>query len=452
MGYINSISSIYLDVKRLTINTADVKIYELNLKLCSEVRDLKVAIIGGSAAGLACAIELAKRKTGAQITVFEQNDRVGKKILATGNGRCNLTNLSAGESGYRNMSFASYALTEFSPTDNISFFNSIGLYTKADSCGRVYPLSNQATSVLDSLRFAAENLSVNMSVGARVESVKKNGGKFKINGGESFDFVVIATGGKAASSHGSDGSGYEILRSLGHRITKLSPSLVQLETKSRDFVKSLKGVRCETDMTLYLDSKLMCRKHGELLFADYGLSGIVSMEVSAYASPYLARGGKRAEVFADLVPSVEEKTLGAYLKNQAKAFPDKSVEDILSGFLPKKAGQAVMKTVGISLSKPAFTLSPEKFDSLARALKNVRFELSGTKDFSFAQVTSGGAATDEFEPKTMQSKRVGGLYCAGEVLDVDGDCGGYNLNWAWSSGRLAARSIAEKVVQNDKNK
>ena len=140
------------------------------------------------------------------------------------------------------------------------------------------------------------------------------------------------------------------------------------------------------------------------------------------------------------------------MKSQAKAFPDKSVEDILSGFLPKKAGQAVMKAVGISLSKPAFTLPPEKFDSLARALKNVRFELSGTKDFSFAQVTSGGAATDEFEPKTMQSKRVGGLYCAGEVLDVDGDCGGYNLNWAWSSGRLAARSIAEKVVQNDKNK
>lgn len=413
---------------------------------------MKVAVIGGCAAGLACAVELAKRNTGLKITVFERNDRVGKKLLATGNGRCNLTNLSIGEENYRNYSFAKYALTKFSPQDNISFFNSIGLYTKADQCGRVYPLSNQASSVLDSLRFAAENLGVRTVTDTLIESIRSSKNKFILNESLSFDFVVIATGGKAAPSQGSDGNGYTLLRSLGHRITKLSPSLVQLETKEREFVKPLKGVRCDADMTLYLDSKFVCRKHGELLFTDYGLSGIVSMEVSAYASPYLAHCGKNAEVLTDLVPTLDKQELSLYIKKQASIFPNKSVEDILSGFLPKRVGQAVMKTLDVSLERPVSSLTPQRLDALANALKNVSFKLSGTKDFTFAQVTAGGAVTNEFDDKTMESRLVKGLYCVGEVLDVDGDCGGFNLNWAWSSGRLAAESIAEKVVRNDKNK
>lgn len=413
---------------------------------------MKVAIIGGGAAGLACAVELKKRNGHIGVTIFERNDRVGKKILATGNGRCNLTNLSAENEGYRNMSFAGYALSRFSPEDNISFFNSIGLYTKADLSGRVYPMSNQASSVLDSLRFAAENLGIDIVTDYYVENIIKQEKYFLINGKERFDFAVITTGGKAAPSQGSDGSGYEILRSLGHRITKLSPSLVQLETKTKEFVKPLKGVRCEVDMTLMLDKKFVCKKHGELLFADYGLSGIVSMEVSAYASPYLSDGGKNAELTVDFVPAYDKQALKAYLKKQSETFPNKSVEDILSGFLPKRIGQAVMKSVGISLGNASNTLSQKQLDDIAMSLKATNFKLSGTKDFSFAQVTSGGAVTDEFDRKTMQSKKVENLFCAGEILNVDGDCGGFNLNWAWSSGRLAAKSIAEKVVQNDKNK
>ncbi|MDD6021072.1 MAG: NAD(P)/FAD-dependent oxidoreductase [Acutalibacteraceae bacterium] len=413
---------------------------------------MNVAIIGGGASGLACAVELAGRGCGAKITVFEGNDRVGKKLLATGNGRCNLTNLSAESGGYRNMAFASYALSVFPPESNIGFFNSIGLYTRTDPCGRVYPLSNQASSVLDSLRFAAQNLGVNIITDIRVHNVEKREGKFFINGKGGYDFVVLSTGGKAAPSQGSDGSGYKILRSFGHRITKLSPSLVQLETKNKVCVKQLKGVRCEVNMTLSLDGKVACQKHGELLFTDYGLSGIVSMEISAYASPYINSGGKNAAVSVDLVPSYNEQTLEACLKKQAGIFPEKAAEDILSGFLPKKIGQSVLKSLGISGAEAAGGLPEKTFGKLAAALKSFTFEISGTKDFSFAQVTAGGADTDEFDRKTMQSKKVENLFCAGEILDVDGDCGGFNLNWAWSSGRLAARSIAEKVVRNVKNK
>ncbi len=407
---------------------------------------MKTAIIGGGAAGLACAVELAGRDRKAEITVFEHNDRVGKKILATGNGRCNLTNMSANENNYRNAFFAGYALNEFTPESNIEFFNSIGLYTRTDSCGRVYPMSNQASGVLDCLRFAAENLGVDIVTDFHVGTIKKKNGKFFINGKGTYDFVVITTGGKAAPSQGSDGSGYELLRSFGHRITKISPSLVQLETKDRDFVRPLKGVRCEVDMSLSLDGKPICRKHGELLFADYGLSGIVSMEISAFASPYLSSGGKGAEVTVDFVPTYGEQTLGAYLKKQTESFPNKALADILSGFLPKKIGLAVMKRLGISGAVTANSVSNKTISKVAFELKNTKFALSGTRDFSFAQVTSGGAETSEFDPKTMQSKLTENLFCAGEILDVDGDCGGYNLNWAWSSGRLAAKSIAEKVV------
>ncbi len=412
---------------------------------------MKTAIIGGGAAGLVCAIELKKRNKNIDVTVFERNDRVGKKILATGNGRCNLTNLSAENNGYRNMTFAEYALSEFSPKDNIAFFNSIGLYTKTDSAGRVYPLSNQASSVLDSLRTAVDNMGIDTVTDFCVESVKKQNGKFLINGKESFDFVVITTGGKAAPSQGSDGKGYDILCSLGHKITDLSPSLVQLETKSRDFVRPLKGVRCEVDMSLSLDKKFSCKKHGELLFTEYGLSGIVSMEVSAFASPYLSKKGKNAEVTVDFVPAYSKQELKEYIKRQTEIFPKKFTEDILSGFLPKKIGQTVMKSVGVKLEITADALSQKQLDNIVSALKCTKFEISGTKDFSFAQVTSGGVVTDEFDKKTMQSRIVKNLYCAGEILDVDGDCGGFNLNWAWSSGRLAAKSIAEKV-RNDKNK
>ncbi len=410
---------------------------------------MKTAIIGGGASGLACAIELAKKKTGMKITVFESNDRVGKKILATGNGRCNLTNLYAGEENYRNFSFARYCLTRYTPESNIEFFNSLGLYTRCDSCGRVYPMSNQASGVLDSLRLSADALGVETVTGYHVDSVKRNGKKFKVGDKGEYDFVVIATGGKAAQAQGSDGSGYKLLRALGHSITKLSPSLVQLETKSREFVKTLKGVRCEVNMTLTLDKTPVCRKHGEILFADYGLSGIVSMEVSAYASPYLTNGGKNAEVNVDFVPTYSEKELSLYIKQQTQMYPEKQAQDILSGFLPKKIGQAVLKSVGISASAK---FSENEIKKVAHAMKNTGFSIASTKDFSFAQVTSGGAVTDEFNPKTLESKKIENLYCTGEILDVDGDCGGYNLNWAWSSGRLVAESIAKKVVRNDKNK
>lgn len=402
---------------------------------------MRVAVIGGGASGLACAVSLSGG--GVDVDIYEKNDRPGRKILATGNGRCNLTNTSASSGGYRNMSFAGYALSKFSPESNIKFFNSIGLYTRTDPFGRVYPLSNQASGVLDALLGAIKRSdNINMIQNVSVETVVKENSRFVINGEHYADFVVIACGGKAAPSQGSDGSGYTLLKKLGHRITPVYPSLVQLVTGHSKYPKQLKGVRCEVNMTLFDRRKVIAERHGELLFTEYGLSGIVSMEISAFAD---FSGGKKPNVLVDFVPSFEQSELLKEMKKVALINPGISCEGLLAGFLPKAIGRVLLKEAGIEKEQNASRLSHKELSVIVNLVKHFSFTLTGTKDFTFAQVTKGGADTDFFDSRTMESKKVKNLYCAGEILDVDGDCGGYNLNWAWSSGRLAAESILEKA-------
>ena len=401
---------------------------------------MSVAIIGGGASGLVCAIEIKRRNPQMPVTLYEANPRVGKKILATGNGRCNLTNMTAHKQGYRNMGFARYALEEFTPRSNIEFFNSMGLFTKEDNCGRVYPLSNQASSVLDALRLTAERSGVNIVTDTHIDNAERRKDGFSVCG-RVYDNLVLATGGKAAPSQGSDGSGYKLLRQLGHRVTVLAPSLVQLETENRQYPKQLKGVRCDCEMSLVTDGKLTVQKKGELLFADYGLSGIVSMEMSAYISPHLAKGGSKPTVYTDFVPSMS----GEVMLESIKALDgEMRIEDVLSGFMPRKIGQVILKETGINSQAKLSEIKCGKLRELVAVCKGFGFVVTGTKGYDFAQVTSGGADTRDFDRETMQSKKVRGLYCIGELLDVDGDCGGYNLNWAWSSGRLAAKSITEQ--------
>lgn len=401
---------------------------------------MKVAVIGGGASGLVCAIEIKKLNPDISVTVYEANSRVGKKILATGNGRCNLTNMTAHKQGYRNMGFARYALEMFTPQSNIEFFNSIGLFTKEDNCGRVYPLSNQASSVLDALRLSAERCGVNIVTDVRIENAEHKKDGFLVCG-KRYEALVLATGGKAAPSQGSDGSGYKLLKQLGHKVTSLAPSLVQLETENKQYPKQLKGVRCDCEMSLVIDNKLIVQKKGELLFADYGLSGIVSMEMSAYVSPHLAKNKSKPVVYIDFVPSMTSDIL---LRNIKSLDGNIKAEDLLSGFMPKKIGQVILKQAGISYQDKLSQIKQNKLKEMILICKSFEFTVSGTKGYDFAQVTSGGADTREFDRETMQSKKIRGLYCIGELLDVDGDCGGYNLNWAWSSGRLAARSITEQ--------
>lgn len=402
---------------------------------------MRVAVIGGGASGLACAVSLSG--SGVDVDIYEKNSRPGRKILATGNGRCNLTNINASSGGYRNMSFAGYALSHFTPESNIKFFNSIGLYTRTDSCGRVYPLSNQASGVLDALTGVLKrSKNINILTDVSVETIIKENSRFVINDEYYADFIVIACGGKAAPSQGSDGSGYTLLKRLGHKITPVYPSLVQLVTGHSKYPKQLKGVRCEVNMALVDGRKLIAERHGELLFTEYGLSGIVSMEISAFTD---FSGDKKPEVLIDFVPSFSRDELLEEMKRVVEKNPGISCDGLLAGFLPKAIGRVILREAGIESEKNAALLKGKEFSAVASFVKCFNFTLTGMKDFTFAQVTRGGADTDFFNPQTMESKKVKNLYCVGEILDVDGDCGGYNLNWAWSSGRLAAESILKKA-------
>ena len=403
---------------------------------------MKTAIIGGGASGLVCAISLKRERPEDTVTVFERNPRVGKKILATGNGRCNLTNIRLTGEEYRNYAFARYALSEFSPQDNISFFNSLGLYTKTDSSGRVYPLSNKAESVLDCLRNAASAYGVHMVTDTLIERIERKGNGFSV-GGKFFDNAVIACGGKAAPSQGTDGKGYMLLKAMGHRIIPLYPSLVQLVTGSSAYPRQLKGIRCDVKMTFEGDGKTVS-KTGELLFTDYGLSGIVSMEMSAHISPFLFSGKKKAELKIDFVPTMKSDELKEAMLKVTQNMPSLTAADMMSGFLPSALGRCILKESFVSPETKLRDIGEKQIASIVKTMKYFSFLVTSVRDFSNAQVTGGGADVREFDMTTMESKKVQGLYAIGEVLDVDGDCGGYNLNWAWSSARLCARSIINR--------
>lgn len=400
---------------------------------------MKIAVIGGGAAGLACAISVRRERPDIKVTVFERNSRVGKKILATGNGRCNLTNITLTGEEYRNFDFASYALEEFSPQSNISFFNSLGLYTKTDSAGRVYPLSNKAESVLGVLRNAMTVFGVETVTDSLVERIERKGNGFSVCG-RFFDCVVIACGGKAAPSQGSDGKGYMLLKAMGHRIIAPYPSLVQLVTGESAYPVQLKGIRCDVKITLVGGKALA--KSGELLFTDYGLSGIVSMEMSAYISPLVARGIKPT-LNIDFIPSMKSGELKEAITNTMYAMPSLTALDLMSGLMPSALGRCILKESFVSPETKIGEFTEKNVSSIVKTVKHFPFVVTAVKDFANAQVTGGGADISQFDMTTLESKRVSGLYAIGEVLDVDGDCGGYNLNWAWSSARLCARSICE---------
>lgn len=410
----------------------------------------KVAVIGGGASGMCAAIELMNNvtdKTDVEVTVLEKMTRVGKKLLVTGNGRCNITNMNSARSGYRgDTDFAKTALSRFTPESNIEFFNSLGLYTRTEEDGRVYPLSNQASSVLDALRFECERLGVKFVCDYRAvhikEAVTAFSRKIVINNRDRFDYVIVASGGKAAKIHGTDGDSYDLLKMLGHTVTPIAPALVSLNCL--DFTKSLKGIRSVCGVELIIDGKPEYKNFGEVQFTDYGLSGIPIMQLSRFVS---MSPSNNIQIYLDLTPDFSKEKLHEYLISRREK--DTGLcENMLSGIINKQLCITVMKECNIAVNRRVNTLNDGEINNLLNILKCWKINVKNSRSFEYAQATAGGVKCCEFDPETMESRLVDGVYCCGEALDVDGDCGGYNLQWAWSSGRTAGRSIAERINKN----
>lgn len=404
---------------------------------------MTIGIIGGGASGMAAALAAAENPQ-AQVILLERQARVGRKLQATGNGRCNLSNLHAGQGGYHgeNSAFARFALETFPPEKTLDWFRQLGLFTVAEDSGRVYPYSDQANSVVDVLRFALEKPNIQVKLGVTVDKVRKTQDGFRLEfGGETLECqkLIVACGGLAGTKLGGTMSGYQLLRSLGHRCTKLRPTLVQLKT-GWGGIAGLKGVRANCHAAIFRDGQLFRESSGELQFTDYGLSGPVIFEISRD----VCQGKGDWLCRLDFLPEILEETLKEeLLRRKTTALP---ASELLTGILHNRLGRVLTQAVGISTNCPISQLSDYELSQAAAAVKGFEVELTEPMGMDCAQVTAGGILTSEFEETTMESILVPGLYACGEVLDIDGDCGGYNLQWAWSSGRLAGAHAGRSML------
>lgn len=389
----------------------------------------KVAVLGGGASGIMSAITASR--CGSKVILLEKNNRIGKKLLMTGNGRCNLTNIYANPSDY-NSDFADSALKSFSSEDTVRFFKEIGLLTFADDEGRVYPLSNQAGAVLEVLLLEIERRNIKVICDFDADKIAKKEYGFEITDKTgrrvSADKIIVSCGGKAAPKTGSDGSGYTLLKGLGHSIKTPDKALVQLKTD-----KSIKGIRANASVTLKGRTET-----GEVQFTGYGLSGIPILNLS--------RNAENGDVVTlDMLPDYAENEVISLLKMR----PVQSMETYLTGVINKQLGQMLLKECSIGkLSRTSDTLEDFEIEKIAKKLKKWYFTVTGKMGWDDAQATMGGIELSEVNPETMESVITKNCYITGEILDIDAKCGGFNLQWAWSSGFLAGKS-ASKTEKNN---
>ena len=401
-----------------------------------------IGIIGGGASGMAAALAAAENQE-TQVILMERQTRVGRKLLSTGNGRCNLTNLHAAEGGYHGNApeFAKYAISKFPPEAALSWFRGLGLLTMAEDTGRVYPYSDQANSVVDVLRFGLEQPNIRVKLGFEVEKVKKTPNGFRVEAkGETVecDRLIIACGGLAGTKLGGSMSGYKLLRSLGHTCTKLRPTLVQLKSGWAG-CPSLKGIRANCQVEILHNGAVTAESTGQLQFTEYGLSGPVIFEISRD----VCQGGGDWACRLDFLPEVSADDLRGELARRRET--NLPVSELLTGILHNRLGRVLAQSAGLMINAMVRDLSDWEIGQAVSAVKALEVSLTEPMGMDSAQVTAGGILTSEFDETTMESRLVPGLYACGEVLDIDGDCGGYNLQWAWSSGRLAGLHAGGKL-------
>ena len=406
-------------------------------------------IVGGGASGLIAAI--TAKDFGIDVAIVEGNDRIGKKILTTGNGRCNISNncIKPPFINYHssNPDFPFTALDKFSLEDTKNFFLSLGLPIVALPTGKLYPQSLQASSVVDILKMAIEDRNIPLYTNCKIKDIH-SGKKFKLSTtNEEYKLftankVVLACGGKTAPKTGSDGSGYNLAKNVGHSITPLVPGIVQLKL-DYPYLKALSGVKFDGYATLLVDNEIVKKDFGEILFTDYGISGPPILQISALASQSIFNK-KKTEVVVDLLPSYSKEDLEDFLECHFALLSHRPIINALVGVIHKKIIPILLKECGITnLQMPCYELSWKEKMKLLSTLKSWKFACTGTNDFNQAQVTVGGVNTKDVNYDTLESKLVPNLYFCGEILDVHGDCGGFNLQWAWSSGYTVATSIAQ---------
>ncbi|MGL5675341.1 MAG: NAD(P)/FAD-dependent oxidoreductase [Cellulosilyticaceae bacterium] len=403
----------------------------------------KIGIIGGGASGLMAAIVAARE--GMEVTVIERQNRIGKKILVTGNGRCNMTHTDLQAKHFHTHSKKNpYEVVEgFNYDDTLAFFESLGIEPLIEK-GKVYPLSEQASSVLDVMRLELEQLGVTVCVDECVTSLKYNEGwqvKSAVGNAWTFDRIILATGGKAAPQLGCDEVGYGLLEKLGHHTYTTYPTLVHM-TSPTPYCKMMQGIRVKGKVSVLTEGRVRREELGEVLFTEDGLSGPPIFQLSRVAAEASMKKTP-CEVHLDLFPNLDEETLIGKFYERIGSNPSKTIEELFVGWLHKKVAIPVIKQSEVgSPVAPGENLDYEMIGRLARSMKCLVFNITGTRGFKFAQATAGGISLDEIDLTTMASMKAPHLYVTGEVLDVDGDCGGYNLQWAWSTGYRAAKAAA----------
>ena len=402
-----------------------------------------IAILGGGASGMAAALA-ARESLDNCVLLLERQNRVGRKLLATGNGRCNLTNENADLTRYHgeNVSFMLPAMERFPVGETLAWFRTLGLITRTEPSGRVYPLSDNASSVVDALRLALEARGAEVLCGWEAAEACRDGDGFLITPVQGdpirCDKLIVACGGMAGSKLGGTRAGYALLSALGHGRTALRPSLVQLKTENT-WTRSMKGVRTQAVLSLERNDWSLAFARGEVQFTDYGVTGPAVYDLSRAAS----FAGEGCTLCLRLLPEMEKAELMDYLLQKQADFPNYKAENLLSGALHNSIARTILRRAEVPADARLWSLTEKTLCLLRDFILRFELPLLGTLSFEDAQVTAGGMVTEQFNPETMESLLVPGLYACGEVLDIDGDCGGFNLQWAWSSGRLAGLAAAE---------
>ncbi len=404
----------------------------------------RIIVVGGGPAGMMAAIVAAKN--GGNVVILERNDRVGKKLLATGNGRCNYTNVDLNINNYHgtDYKFAEFALSNFDVKTTMEYFEKLGITPAIEDNGKAYPLSFQSSSMLDILRYEIEDRGIELITEAYVVDInKKRNFILKLKDGRVFegDRVILANGGMAMPVSGSDGNGYSLAKSFGHTLVDTHPGIVQLNLEG-SFFKQIDGVKVLGQAKLYSKDKLLLEDFGDLLFTKYGISGPPILQISRGALSYLKQG-KDIELRIRIIHTKTNKELEDYLYKRFQNRPNKSIQESLIGLINKRLIIPILRILNLDKDKIVSELTSEEVIKISNILTDWKFKITGSQGWGQAQVTAGGISTSEIDNKTMESKLVKGLYLIGELVDIDGDCGGFNLQWAWSSGYMAGINAAK---------